>query len=73
MNVRALFHGAPYFITSTDDFPHFSHVYLVSHKSKALDFFTVYLYLVGNQLDKMIKTFMTDCQTNSSIYVMEKE
>jgi hypothetical protein len=38
MNVRAR-HGASYFITFIDDFTRYGHVYLVSHKSEALDCF----------------------------------
>jgi hypothetical protein len=38
MNVRAR-HGGNYFITFIDDFTWFDHVYLISHKSEALDCF----------------------------------
>ena len=38
LNVRAS-HGASYFITFIDDFMHFGHVYLISHKLEALDYF----------------------------------
>ena len=36
INARAR-HGANYFITFIDDFTRFDHVYLISHKSEALD------------------------------------
>ena len=45
MNVRAN-HGANYFITFIDDFTCFSHVYLISHKSEALDCFTRFIRFV---------------------------
>ena len=51
MSVRAR-HGAMYFITFIDDYSSFGHVYLISHKSKALDCFISYVNLVENQLDK---------------------
>ena len=38
MSVRAR-HGASYFITLIDDYSCFGHVYLISHKSEALDCF----------------------------------
>ena len=44
MNVRAR-NGANYFIT---DFTRFGHVYLISHKSEALDCFTHFTRLVEN-------------------------
>ncbi len=59
MNVRAR-HGDSYFITFIDDFTRYSHVYLISHKSKALDCFRRYVSLVENQLDKSIKALRTD-------------
>ena len=55
MSVRAR-HGTLYFITFIDDFTHYSHVYLISHKLKVLDCFRRYINLVENQLDKKIKT-----------------
>ena len=48
MNVRAQ-HGAHYFITFIDDFTRYGHVYLISHKSKALECFKR-CRLVENQL-----------------------
>ena len=59
LNVRAR-HGADYFITFIDDFTRFGHVYLISHKSDALDCFKRYTNLVENQLNVKIKTLRTD-------------
>ena len=59
MNVRAR-HGGFYFITFIDDYTCYGHVYLISHKFKALDCFRRYMRLVENQLDKSIKVFRTD-------------
>ena len=59
MNVRAR-HGASYFITFMDDFTHYIHVYLVSHKSEALDCFRQFMNLVENQMERTIKTLRTD-------------
>ena len=50
MNVRER-HDAQYFITFIDDFTRFSHVYLISHKFEALDYFKSYSTLVDNQLN----------------------
>jgi hypothetical protein len=47
MNVRAR-HGGSYFITFIDDFTRYGHVYLISHKSEALDCFRRYVSLVEN-------------------------
>jgi hypothetical protein len=47
MNVRAK-HGAFYFITFIDDFTRYGHVYLVSHKSEALECFRRFMNLVEN-------------------------
>ena len=60
MSVRAR-HDALYFITFINDFTHYGHVYLISHKSEVLDCFRRYINLVENQLDKKIKTLRTDC------------
>ena len=60
MNVRAR-HGAQYLITFIDDFTRFGHVYLISHRSEALDCFKRYSTLVENQLNKKkIKSLRTD-------------
>ena len=53
-------HEASYFITFIDDFSRFGHVYLISHKSKALDCFIRYLNKVENQLEHKVKTLRTD-------------
>ena len=60
MNVRAR-HGGSYFITFINDFTQYGYVYLISHKSEALDCFRRYVSLVENQLDKSIKALRTDC------------
>ena len=59
MNVRAK-HGANYFIIFIDDFTRFGHVYLISHKSEALDCFTKFITLVENQLSTKIKALRSD-------------
>ena len=59
MNVRAR-HGAQYFITFIDDFTLFGHVYLISHRSEALDCFKRYSTLIENQLNTKIKSLQTD-------------
>ena len=59
INVRAR-HGASYFIIFIDDLTCFGHVYLISHKSEALDCFRRYVNLVENQFDKSIKALRTD-------------
>ena len=59
MNVRAR-HGAQNFITFIDDFTRFGHVYLISHRSKALDCFKRYSTLVENQLNTKIKCLRTN-------------
>ena len=58
MDVRAR-HGAHYFITFIDDFTINSHVYLISHKSEALECFKRYNRLVENQLNVNIKALWT--------------
>ena len=59
MNVRTK-DGASYFITFIDDYSCFGHVYLISHKSEALDCFRLYLNMVENQLDSNVKVLRTD-------------
>ena len=59
MNVRAR-HGGNYFITFIDDFTWFGYVYLISHKSEALDCFIRYTNLVENKRSTKIKTLRTD-------------
>ena len=58
MNVRAR-HGDVYFINFIDAYTCFGHVYLISHKSEALECFRKYINLVENQLDKRIKMLRT--------------
>ena len=59
MSVRAR-HGAHCFTIFIEDFIRFSHVYLISHKSKAFDCFKSYRTLVENQLNTKIKSLRTD-------------
>ena len=59
MNVRAR-HGAWYFITFIDDYSRYGYVYLISHKSEALECFRKYLSLVENQLNSKVKALRTD-------------
>jgi transposase InsO family protein len=59
MNVRAR-HGASYFITFIDDFTCYGHVYVVFHKSKALDCFRRFVNLVENQMERTIKNMRTN-------------
>ena len=59
MNVR-MRHSASYFITFIDDFIHFDHVYLISHKFEALEYFRLYLNEVENQLKKKVKSLGID-------------
>ena len=53
-------HGAQHFITFIDDFTRFGHVYLISHRSEALDCFKRYSTLVENQLNTKIKSLRID-------------
>ena len=48
------------FITFIDDFTRFGHVYLISHKFEALDWFTKFTRLVENQLSTKIKALRFD-------------
>jgi len=57
MRVR---HGATYFITFIDDYARYEHIFLISHKSEALDYFRSYLSLVENQKNGTMKTLRTD-------------
>ena len=59
MNVRAR-HEGNYFITFIDDFTRFGHVYLISHKSEALDCFIRYTNPIENKLNINIKALRTD-------------
>jgi hypothetical protein len=53
-------HGGNYFITFIDDFTQFGHVYLISHKSEALNCFIQYTNLVENKLCIEIKALRTN-------------
>ena len=59
MNVRAR-HGASYFITFIDDFTRFGHVYIIFHKSEALECFRRYTTLVKNHLEMTIMCLRND-------------
>ena len=59
MSVRAQY-GATYFITFIDDYIHYGHIFLISHKLKTLDCFRRYLNLVENQKNKIAKALRTD-------------
>ncbi|BFG24650.1 hypothetical protein CerSpe_109240 [Prunus speciosa] len=52
--------GFNYFITFTDDYSRFGHVYLIKEKSSALDMFKIYKAEVENQLDLKIKVVRSD-------------
>ncbi|KAA0060254.1 gag/pol protein [Cucumis melo var. makuwa] len=59
MNVKA--RGEfEYFITFTDDYSRYGYVYLMQHKSEALEKFKEYKAEVENALSKTIKTFRSD-------------
>jgi len=58
MNVRAR-HEGNYFITFIDDFTRFGHVYVISHKSEALDCFIRYTNLVENKISTKINALRT--------------
>jgi hypothetical protein len=77
MNIRAR-HGGSYFITFIDDYTQYGHVYLISHKSEALNCFRRYMILVENQLDKSIKALELTVDANIYLsnlkcYVKKKE
>lgn len=59
MNVKAR-HGDLYFITFIDYYTRYGHVYLISHKSDALNCFKRFLTMVENQLDQTVKTLRTN-------------
>ncbi|KAA0040448.1 gag/pol protein [Cucumis melo var. makuwa] len=59
MNVKAR-GGFEYFITFTDDYSRYGYVYLMQHKSEALEKFKEYKTEVENALSKTIKTFLSD-------------
>jgi hypothetical protein len=59
INVRAR-HVVNYCITFIETFTQFGHVYLISHKSEALNCFIQYNNLVENKLSTKIKALITD-------------
>ena len=59
MSVRAR-HGAIYFIIFTDNYTRYYHIFLIFHKSEALDCFKRYLGLIENQKNKIMKALCTD-------------
>ena len=52
--------GFRYFITFTDDFSKYGYVYLMTHKSDALERFKEFKNEVENQLDRKIKVLRSD-------------
>ena len=59
MSVRAR-HEASYFITFIDNFTRYDRIYLIAHKSEALDYFKKYVTEIKNQLEKKVKILRTD-------------
>jgi transposase InsO family protein len=59
MNVKVR-HGGRYFITFIDDYTRYGHVYLISHKSKALVCFKKFIIFVENQLYRKVKALRMD-------------
>ena len=52
--------GFTYFITFTDDYSRYGFIYLIKHKSEALEKFKEFKSEVENQTDKKIKTLRSD-------------
>ena len=52
--------GQKYYISFIDDHSQFAYIYLLHHKSKALDAFKLYKAEVENQLDRKIKVVLSD-------------
>ena len=52
--------GSSYFITFTDDLSRYGYVYLMKHKSEALDKFKEFQNRVENQLNRKIKALRSD-------------
>ena len=52
--------GYSYFVTFTDDFSRYGHVYLMKHKSEVFEKFVEYKNEVENQLSRHIKTLRSD-------------
>ena len=59
MNVRAR-GGYEYFINFIDDYSRYGYIYLMHHKSEALEKFKEFKTEVENQLGKTIKTLRSD-------------
>jgi len=52
--------GFRYFLTFTDDYTRYTHVYLLKFKGEAISCFLAYVQLVENQLNTTIKCLRTD-------------
>jgi hypothetical protein len=52
--------GMEYFITFTDDYSRYGHIYLIKHKSKAIEKFKEYKLEVEKQLGRSIKNLNND-------------
>ena len=52
--------GKSFFVTFIDDFSRYGYVYLISHKSKALERFKIFKTEVEKQLGKVIKIVRSD-------------
>ena len=59
MNVKAQ-GGNEYFISFIDDYTRYDYLYLIHHKSEALEKFREYKTEVDNLLEKIIKTLRLD-------------
>ena len=59
VNMRAR-HRGNYFIIFINDFTRFGHVYLISYKSEALDYFIRYTNLMEKKLSIKIKALRTN-------------
>jgi len=54
------FNKEKYFITFTDDFSRYGHVYLLNEKSQAVNVLEIYVNEVERQLDKKVKVVRSD-------------
>ncbi|GJZ23206.1 retrotransposon protein, putative, ty1-copia subclass [Tanacetum coccineum] len=52
--------GASYFVTFTEDFSRYGHVYLLKHKHEVFETFKMFQKEVENQLEKTIKSLRSD-------------
>ena len=52
--------GCDSFITFTDDYSHFGHIYPIKERSEALDKFKIFKAKVENQHNKRIKIVRSD-------------